>query len=95
MCNAERLKAVCEAFGIRPGEVARAAGVSAAYVSRVLSPDDPLEGSACFWIRLEAALGRLVEGRHKRVFDVPAAQLDGLANAVEPPAQASPSRCAA
>lgn len=68
--NRRRLAALIKMFGLSPSAVARAAGVSPAYISRILSETDPLVGSAQFYRRLEACLGQLVEQRQQQFFRV-------------------------
>jgi len=57
-------------FGLAPSAVARAGGVSPAYISRILNETDPLVGSAQFYRRLEASLGQLVEQRQQQFFRI-------------------------
>jgi len=71
--NSRRLKAILDAFDIPLAVVAKTCGISPTYVSRVLSPNDQLTGNDQFWIRVEQSLGKLVESRRGRVFDVRAA----------------------
>jgi hypothetical protein len=68
--NGRRLASVMKMFGLAPSAVARAARVSPAYLSRVLSDSDPFVGSAGFYRRLEACLGALVEHRQTQFFRV-------------------------
>jgi len=73
--NAQKLRAWAEVLALSPTMIATAiGGYSRCYVSRVLSVQDPLEGSPNFWMKVESALGRLVEHRQVRVFDVPTSQ---------------------
>ena len=65
-----RLASVIKMFGLSPSAVARAAGVSPAYLSRIMNESDPLVGSAGFYRRLEACLGQLVEQRQQQFFRV-------------------------
>ena len=76
--NSRRLRAILEAFDIPVSAVATVSGISRAYVSRVLSPQDALSGNATFWIRLEQSLGQLVTARRGMVFEVDALPVQGL-----------------
>jgi hypothetical protein len=66
--NGRRLACFLKMFSLAPSAVARVAGVSPAYLSRLLSETVPLVGSAEFYRRLEACLGQLVEQRQQQVF---------------------------
>ena len=68
--NGRRLAAIMKLFGLAPSAIAQAAGVSPAYLSRVLSETDPFVGSAGFYRRLETCLGQLVEQRQQQFFRV-------------------------
>jgi hypothetical protein len=68
--NGGRLKAILEGFDIPISAVAEVSGISRAYVSRVLSPNDPLTGNDPFWLKVEKALGRLVDSRRGQVFRI-------------------------
>ena len=79
--NTRRLKAIVEGFSIPISAVAAAAGISRAYVSRVLSDTDALTGNDAFWLKIERSLGRLIEARRAQVFQlgaVPVAAMDAL-----------------
>ena len=58
-------------FNLAPSTIARAGGVSPAYLSRILNPSDPLIGSTGFYRRVEAMLGQLIEQRANQFFRVP------------------------
>jgi hypothetical protein len=73
--NGRRLKAILEAFEIPISEVGLVCGVSRSMVSRILSENDPLNGNDVFWLRVEKALGKLVEGRKGQVFKIGAIEL--------------------
>lgn len=66
--NSKRLRAILDTFDIPVSAVAHATGISRAYVSRVLSERDALEGNDQFWLKVEGALGRLMDARRGRVF---------------------------
>jgi hypothetical protein len=70
-------------FDLAPSAVAQAAGVSPAYVSRVLSESDPFVGSAGFYRRLEACLGQLVEQGQQQFFRVAPINVRAVEKAVE------------
>ena len=57
-------------FNLSPSAIARAGGVSPAYVSRILNDSDPFVGSTGFYRRLEAMLGQLVEQRASQFFRI-------------------------
>ena len=85
--NLIRLRAVMALFGLSITEVARAAGVSRPYVSRVMSGDEKLNGgSPKFFRKLEMNLGKLVDGRSGQVFEVEAVPSDiamGILGSIE------------
>ena len=81
--NALRLRAVVRLFKLSPTEVARAAGVSRCYVARLLSPSDDFQGSPEFYRRLEANLGRVIEGRTSQFFTVPAVSVRRVQKVME------------
>lgn len=68
--NSRRLRAILEAFEIPLATVAAVSGLSRTYVSRVLSPNDPLTGNDQFWLKVERSLGKLVESRRGQVFQI-------------------------
>ena len=68
--NVRRLRAICRMFGLGPTAVAKAAGVSQPYVSRILSDNDPIVGNPEFYRRLEGKLGRLIDSRSAQFFRV-------------------------
>lgn len=68
--NSTKLKAVIDFFGIPISSVAKTCGVSRAYVSRLLSPNDQLEGSPAFWIAVENNLPTLIQHRQRHVFHI-------------------------
>lgn len=69
--NEVKLRAIVRFFGLTVSQVARACGVSVPYVSRVLSQNGcHISGSSEFWLGLEKALGKLVQDRQTRIFDV-------------------------
>lgn len=74
--NSRKLRALLEAFDIPLAAVAATCAISRAYVSRVLSPNDPLTGNDAFWIKVERALPRLIELRRGQVFEVGAVPAD-------------------
>jgi len=76
--NARRLRAIIEGFSIPISAVAEAAGISRAYVSRVLSDKDDLTGNDQFWLRIERSLGKLVEARRAQVFQIGAVEVGKL-----------------
>ena len=76
--NAIKLRAIVEVFGISIAGVARAVGVSRALVSRILSPNDPLQGNEMFWARVENSLAQLIASRSRQVFDIKAIPADEL-----------------
>ena len=57
-------------FGLGPTAIAKAAGVSQPYVSRILSDSDPIVGNPEFYRRLEGKLGVLIESRGTQFFRV-------------------------
>ncbi|NQU11268.1 hypothetical protein HQ590_10785 [bacterium] len=59
-------------FGLSPTEIAKAAGCSRPYASRLLSPNDSFQGSSEFFRRLETRLGELVAARKTQFFTVEA-----------------------
>jgi len=82
--NAVKLKALCEFFAIPVSSVAKTCGVSRAYLSRVLSPRDSLQGSGAFWLKVEANLPALVSKRQRQVFQIqhaPVEQVEQLRKA--------------
>jgi len=81
--NARRLASVMKMFGLAPSAVARAARVSPAYLSRVLSESDPFIGSSGFYRRFEACLGQLVEQRQQQFFRVTPMDVRGVEKAVQ------------
>lgn len=70
-------------FGLGPSVVARAAGVSQPYVSRILSDKDPIVGNPEFYRRLEGKLGSLIESRRTQFFRVPPSPIRRIERAVE------------
>jgi transcriptional regulator with XRE-family HTH domain len=68
--NVRRLRAICRMFGLGPTAIAKAAGVSQPYVSRILSDSDPIVGNPEFYRRLEGKLGVLIESRGTQFFRV-------------------------
>jgi hypothetical protein len=68
-------------FGLAPSAVARAAKVSPAYLSRILSETDPFVGSAEFYRRVEASLGLLVEQRSRQFFRIAPANVRSVERA--------------
>jgi len=70
-------------FGLGPTAVAKAAGVSQPYVSRILSDRDPIVGNPEFYRRLEGNLGTLIESRPTQFFRVPPSSVRRIENAVE------------
>ena len=69
-------------FNLSPSAVARAGGVSPAYVSRVLNQSDPLVGSIGFYRRLEPMLGQLVEQRQSQFFRIAPVNVRSIEGAV-------------
>jgi hypothetical protein len=57
-------------FGLGPTAIAKAGGVSQPHVSRVLSENDPLVGSAEFYRRLESRLGQAIDQRPGQFFRI-------------------------
>ena len=74
--NGRRLKAILEVFSIPISDVATVTGISRTYVSRILSENDPLNGNDQFWLKVEKALGKLVEGRKGQVFKIGAIEVE-------------------
>ena len=70
-------------FGLGPTAVAKAAGVSQPYVSRILSDNDPIVGNPEFYRRLEVKLGNLIESRRTQFFRVRPSSIRRIENAVE------------
>ena len=69
--NVTKLRAIMQFFGITISAIGKATGKSQTYVSRVLSPDDVLAGSVCFWACCEKEMGRLIqEKRQNQIFSV-------------------------
>jgi len=68
--NGRRLRGIIRMFGLRPSDVAKVAGVSQPYLSRVLSDNDPFVGSADFYRRLECCLGQMIDQRAQQFFRV-------------------------
>ena len=64
--NAEKLRTLCNVVGLRPVDVARAAGASKGLVSMILHGQR--EGSPEFWFSVEQRLGQLVAERRTAVF---------------------------
>jgi len=84
--NSRRLKAILDGFDIPLATVAKVSGISRTYVSRVLSPNDPLNGNDSFWLKVEKALGKLVDSRRGQVFEIGAMtveKVEGLGVLVE------------
>lgn len=81
--NGRRLKAILDAFDIPLASVAEVSGISRTYVSRVLSPHDPLTGNDAFWIKVENGLGKLVDARRGQVFQISAAPIEKIESLVE------------
>lgn len=73
MANVAKLRAIIDWLDLPVSAVARIAGVSRPYVSRVLSDKDDLNGSVSFWRDLERGMSRLIETRRTQVFEIPAA----------------------
>lgn len=70
--NAQKLRAWAEVLDLSPTMISElVGGYSRSYVARVMSLRDSFQGSPSFWMKAEAALGKLVEHRQVRVFDVP------------------------
>jgi transcriptional regulator with XRE-family HTH domain len=70
-------------FGLGPTAIAKAAGVSQPYVSRILSDNDPIVGNPEFYRRLEGKLGVLIESRSAQFFRVSPSSIRRIENAVE------------
>ena len=68
--NVRKLKSIIEVFKVPRAEVATRMKTSAAYITRLLNPNDRLEGSPQFWIGIEKALGCIVDHRRLQVFEV-------------------------
>jgi transcriptional regulator with XRE-family HTH domain len=81
--NVRRLRAICRMFGLGPTAVAKAAGVSQPYVSRILSDNDPIVGNPEFYRRLEGKLGVLIASRSTQFFRVPPSSIRRIEGAVE------------
>ena len=64
--NAQKLRMLCEVFGLRPADVARATGTSKALISMVLGGSRP--GSPAFWFGVERNLAKMVEQRRVPAF---------------------------
>lgn len=80
--NRWRLMGLISMFDLAPSALARAGGVSPAYVSRILNEADSLVGSAEFYHRLNSALGRLIEERHCQFFRVAPVAVRSIERAV-------------
>ena len=76
--NSSRLRAIMAGFSIPTSEVAKVAGVSKPYISRILSLNDDMKATDAFWIRLEKELGRLIDARKGQVFEVKAVDVENL-----------------
>ena len=81
--NVRRLRAICRMFNLGPTAIAKAAGVSQPYVSRILSDNDPIVGNPEFYRRLEVKLGNLIESRRTQFFRVRPSSIRRIENAVE------------
>src|ERR1035441_2843896 len=81
--NVRRLRSLCRMFGLGPTAIAKAAGVSQPYVSRILSDNDPIVGNPEFYRRLEGKLGVLIESRGTQFFRVPPSSIRRIEGAVE------------
>lgn len=76
--NWRKLQAIVRLFALTPTQVARAAGVSRPYVSRLLNERDGFVGSSVFYKRLEAGLGRLLDSRDGQFFDLAGTSVECL-----------------
>lgn len=79
--NSRKLKAILDGFDIPASAVADQCRISRAYVSRVLSPNDAFSGNDSFWIKVEKALGRLVDARRGQVFQIGAVSVADIEKA--------------
>jgi transcriptional regulator with XRE-family HTH domain len=80
--NVRRLRAICRMFGLGPTAIAKAAGVSQPYVSRILGDNDPIVGNQEFYRRLEGKLGCLIESRGTQFFRVSPTPIRRIENSV-------------
>ena len=53
-------------------------GISKSYLSRLLSPTDPMTASDAFWMRVEKSLPALLEQRRGQVFEIKAASVESV-----------------
>ena len=81
--NVRRLRAICRMFGLGTTAVAKAAGVSQPYVSRILSDNDPIVGNQEFYRNLERKLGSLIESRGTQFFRVSPSSVRRIERAAE------------
>lgn len=76
--NSRRLKAILDGFDIPVSTVADICGLSRTYVSRVLSPNDPLTGNDPFWLKIEKSMGKLIDARRGQVFQISAMPVEKI-----------------
>ena len=69
-------------FNLSPSAIAKQANVSPAYISRILNDSDAFVGSADFYRRLEAVLGKVIEQRHCQFFRVAPVDVRSIERAV-------------
>jgi transcriptional regulator with XRE-family HTH domain len=81
--NVRRLRAICRMFGLGPTAIAKAAGVSQPYVSRILSDNDPIVGNPEIYRRLEGKLGGLIDSRSSQFFRVSPLPVRSVEKAVQ------------
>src|ERR1039458_4981833 len=81
--NVRRLRAICRMFRLGPTAIAKAAGVSQPYVSRILSDHDPIVGNPEIYRRLEGKLGGLIDSRSTQFFRVSPLPVRSVEKAVQ------------
>lgn len=80
--NSRRMRCIAESFSIPISRIAVVTGVSRSLVSRILSPNDPLEGGHRFWGLVEKSLGKILDERQAQVFEVDPIPADELETAL-------------
>ena len=81
--NSIRLLALVRLFRLTPIQVAKAAGFSRPYVSRLLSHRDDLTGSPEFFRALENKLGAIIDQRTSQYFTIPAVSVRRVEKVLE------------
>jgi len=79
--NINRLRAILDGFGISISEL-KITGFSQPYCSRLIAGDKKCSSPKFFEV-LEQNLGKLIDARKRRIFDLPSIAADDLINSLK------------